>query len=545
LQKLEKFKSATALDLSLGFYTIPLDEESKKLCSTILPWGKYSYERMPMGVACAPSMFQAVMCEVLQGLDVLVYIDDVLIIQRENESEDDHLSKIEEVLRRLETAGFKANLRKSFFMQKEVDYLGYKLTSNGIGPQPKKIEAMDRILPPTTNKQLRRFLGMVNFYRDIWKKRSHILAPLNDLSASTSKIKGSKGKKAIKFVWEQKHQDAFIAAKEMIKSEVKLAFPDFNKPFHLYTDASDIQLGATLVQDGKPLGFYTRKLNSAQLNYTVGEKELLGIVEGLKTFKGVIRGQDLTIHTDHMNLLYQKLPSQRMMRWRLLLEEFHPKVVHIKGIDNDAADALSRLDMTNKEYDLITWEIKNKRLEYINPKQMNMCLFMSESNFEDDGFDNDTLIQKDNYLMSMVQQSSFPLDLLSMKEEQLKDDKIISIVSKHIKNNKNKDDTLYTYKVVEDVDLIHKNNRILVPQSKQQQVLDWYHNILVHPGETRMINTIKLVFTWDGLNTQVKKLVKNCPTCQMCKKAGKKKYGLLPPKNAESIRWSRINVDLN
>jgi hypothetical protein len=115
----------------------------------------------------------------------------------------------------------------------------------------------------------------------------------------------------------------------------------FNKPFHLYTDASDIQLGATLVQDGKPLGFYTRKLNSAQLNYTVGEKELLGIVEGLKTFEGVIRGQDLTIHTDHMNLLYQKLPSQRMMRWRLLLEEFHPKVVHIKGIDNDAADALS------------------------------------------------------------------------------------------------------------------------------------------------------------------------------------------------------------
>jgi hypothetical protein len=96
----------------------------------------------------------------------------------------------------------------------------------------------------------------------------------------------------------------------------------------------------------------TRKLNSAQLNYTVGEKELLGIVEGLKTFEGVIRGQDLTIHTDHMNLLYQKLPSQRMMRWRLLLEEYNPKVMHIKGIDNTAADALSRLDMSDKENDL-------------------------------------------------------------------------------------------------------------------------------------------------------------------------------------------------
>jgi hypothetical protein len=544
LQKLEKFKSATALDLSLGFYTIPLDEESKKLCSTILPWGKYAYERMPMGVSCAPGLFQAVMCEVLQGLDVLIYIDDVLIIQRENESEDDHLTKIEEVLERLETAGFKANLRKSFFMQKEVDYLGYRLTDNGIGPQEKKIEAMDRMLAPTTNKQLKRFLGMINFYRDIWEKRSHILEPLNKLSAVTSKSKNKTKQKAVPFVWEQKHQDAFIAAKQMIKSEVKLAFPDFTKPFHLYTDASDIQLGATLVQNGKPLGFYTRKLNSSQLNYTVGEKELLGIVEGLKTFEGVIRGQDLTIHTDHMNLLYQKLPSQRMMRWRLLLEEFHPKIVHIAGIDNKAADALSRLDMTDKASDLITWEKKNKRLEYINPKQMNMCLFMSESNFQDDGFDNDTLSHNDNYLMSMVQQSSFPLDLLSMKEEQLKDNKIISIVSKHIKENNDDTEALYTYKVVEDVELIHKNNRILVPESKQQQVLQWYHDILVHPGETRMIETIKLVFTWNGLNKQVKTLIKHCPTCQMCKKAGKKKYGLLPPKDAESIRWNRINVDL-
>jgi hypothetical protein len=126
----------------------------------------------------------------------------------------------------------------------------------------------------------------------------------------------------------------------------------------------------------------------------------------------------------------------------------------------------------------------------------------------------------------------------------LKDDKIISIVSKHINNNKNKNDTLYTYKVVEDVDLIHKNNRILVPQSKQQQVLDWYHDNLVHPGETKMINTIRLVFTWDGLNMQAKRLVKTCATCQMCKKAGKKKYGLLPPKDAKLIRWNQINLDL-
>ena len=118
---------------------------------------------------------------------------------------------------------------------------------------------------------------------------------------------------------EKVHLNAFHRPKEMLQTEVKLAFPDFTKPFHPYTDASYIQLGATLVQDGRPLGFYTRKLNGSQTSYTVGEKELLRTVEGLKAFSGVIRGQDLTVHTDHLNLLYSKLPSQRMTRWRLLL----------------------------------------------------------------------------------------------------------------------------------------------------------------------------------------------------------------------------------
>ena len=127
----------------------------------------------------------------------------------------------------------------------------------------------------------------------------------------------------------------------MLCKHALLAYPDFEKPFDLYTDTSDLQLGATLVQDEKPIGFYTRKLNSAQLNYTVGEKELLGIVEGFKAFEGILRGTEVTVHTDHMNLLYKSLPSQRMVRWRLLLEEFHPQFKHVTGVDNDATDALS------------------------------------------------------------------------------------------------------------------------------------------------------------------------------------------------------------
>ena len=107
----------------------------------------------------------------------------------------------------------------------------------------------------------------------------------------------------------------------------------------------------------------------------MGEKELLGIVKGLKAFTGVIHGQDLTVHTDYLNLLYNKLPSQQMTRWRLLLEEYHPKVVHISGVDTDAAEALSTLNITDKANDTRVWGEKSKRLDYINVHVMDICIF--------------------------------------------------------------------------------------------------------------------------------------------------------------------------
>ena len=142
-----------------------------------------------MGIAGAPDIFQSIMMDLLGDLDfVLVYQDDILLLQRHGETEEDHLKKMETVLKRLNDIGFRANLRTLFFIQTEVEYLGFLLTTDGIKPQPKKIEAMTRIKPPTNLKQLKRFLGMVNFYRDVWPKRSYILAPLNKLSSKTSKL---------------------------------------------------------------------------------------------------------------------------------------------------------------------------------------------------------------------------------------------------------------------------------------------------------------------------------------------------------------------
>ena len=159
---------------------------------------------------------------------------------------------------------------------------------------------------------------------------------------------------------------------------------------------------------------------------------------------------------------------------------------------------------------------------------MNICMFLSKLEFKEDGFNS-------NVTMSMTETDDPSYALISMLEAQISDEGLVKIVKNHLSIS-GKNNTIYTYKSVEDVELVHKNNQILVPQSKQQSVLDWYNKILIHPGEAQMIETVNLVFTWSSLNKQVKKLVKTWHECQICKRAGKKKYRLLPPKSAESIR---------
>jgi hypothetical protein len=137
LQRLSGFRYAMAIDLSMGYYHIPLDDESARLCTTILPWGKYQYQRLPMGIKNSPDIFQSIMNDIFHDLDyVQCYIDDILITSQSNF--EDHLAKLEKVLSRLEQTGFRVNLRKCAIAQRELEYLGYWLSRNGIQPQPRK-----------------------------------------------------------------------------------------------------------------------------------------------------------------------------------------------------------------------------------------------------------------------------------------------------------------------------------------------------------------------------------------------------------------------
>ncbi len=155
------------LDLDMSYYIIRLDPDASKICTIILPWGKYSYLRLPMGVACSPDIFQAKMSELMGTLEfVRTYIDDLLCITKGNL--DDHLNKLRRVLIRLRDAGLKVNASKSSFCATETEYLGYVLSRDGIKPQQKKVRAILALILPRSVKELHRFLGIVKYYRGIW-----------------------------------------------------------------------------------------------------------------------------------------------------------------------------------------------------------------------------------------------------------------------------------------------------------------------------------------------------------------------------------------
>ena len=331
-----KYKYFTKIDLSGFFYTIELDEESSWKCVINTEIGKFRYLRLPMGVCNAPDLGQEIIEGVFHDMkdDLEVFIDDIGIF---DDDFDSHIAKVEKVLLRLQEKGFTVNPLKCEWAVQETDWLGYWFTPNGTKPWSKKIDAIARLDPPTNITELRSFIGAVNFYRDMWPRRSHVLAPLTALTGAKT------------FQWTAEHQKAFETMKDLIQTDALLAFPDHTQPFHIYTDASDYQLGSVIMQDGKPIAYYSRKLNPAQKNYTTIEKELLSIVETLKEFRSILFGGELHIHTDHKNLTYTNLNTQRVLRWRMLIEEYNPTFHYIKGTDNIVADYLSRAPLSEEK----------------------------------------------------------------------------------------------------------------------------------------------------------------------------------------------------
>jgi hypothetical protein len=279
-------------------------------------------------------------------------------------------------------------------------------------------------------------------------------------------------------------------------------------PFEIHTDASHTQLGAVISQDNRPIAFYSRKLNPAQTRYTTTERELLAIVETLKEFRNILLGQTIKVYTDHKNLTYKQFNTERVMRWRLILEEYGPEIIYLPGSKNIVADALSRLNL--------------------NPA----C--DPDSHFAHTLFLADFFGTKSDDLPDQI----YPLKFSTLQRAQKQDSRLHRLHSTspnfgfQVFRGGATDHTLICYK-----------DKIVVPTSLQKRMVEWYHDTLCHPGMTRTEQTIRQHFWWKTLREDVQK---HCSTCDICQrtKVSHAKYGHLPEKEAECNPWEKLCVDM-
>jgi len=477
--KMNGFTFATCLDLNRGYYHFVLDEKSRKLCGIILPWGRYAYARLPQGLMPSSDIFQSKMMHIFGPFDdIIVYIDNIILFTKE--SFEHHVERLACVLDLLYKNNLHVHVEETFLASDKVDYLGYTLTTSGIKPQLKKILPILRFSKPKTVKQLRGFLGLINYYKKLIHHRSHILEPLTRISSSNNKFFNG---------WGKEQDQAFTKIKSLMARQVLLHFPNFSKPFNVYTDASAYQLGGVIVQDNFPIAFYSRKLNTAQRNYTTMEKELLSIVETATHHRNILFGFKVIFHSDHKNLSFENFKSERVRRWRLLLEEYDYTFKYTPGKDNMVADMISR-------YPIIT--VDNDDVEIMN---------------------------------TVEEHDEFPLDFSVISKHQLQD--------KTLKQMYNTSVTKY----VNGNQLSFINNKVVLPSSLITPIITWYHTNLNHPGVNRTYETINQHFTCKGLKNIVHKYVASCPIC-IKHKVSIKKYGHLPPTNAIFRPWECVHVDL-
>ena len=332
-------KFVSTFDMLKGYWQVPLTQRAREISAFVTPSGLYQYKVMPFGMKNAPATFQRMVNKLVRDIDGCEgYIDDVVIF---SDNWSDHIRQIKHFFQIMREAKLTINLMKSEFGKATVKYLGHIVGQGQVRPLDAKIQTIVKYPIPTSRKELARFLGMAGYYRNFCLNFSDIAAPLTNLLS-----------KKVKFVWTDDCQMAFDKVKLLLQKSPVLKSPDYEKPFKLIIDSSDVGTGSVLVQEASdgldhPVSYFSKKFLKYQRNYSVVEKETLGLVLALEHFDVYLGSTPfkIKVYTDHNPLTFLKTmknKNQRLVRWSLALQEYNLEIQHIPGSENVVADALSR-----------------------------------------------------------------------------------------------------------------------------------------------------------------------------------------------------------
>ncbi|UYV61724.1 hypothetical protein LAZ67_1006165, partial [Cordylochernes scorpioides] len=490
MDTLQGSKYFSAIDLRSGYWQVEIEEKDKEKTAFTTTHGLYEFNVMPFGLCNAPATFERNMDNVLGNLRwqiCLCYLDDVIIYSSDFPT---HLKRLEAVLKCFSESNLKLNDKKCRFAFEELEILGHITNQQGIKPAEYNIKAVRDFPQPKKVKEIQSFLGMCSYYRKFIKDFSLIADPLTGLI-----------RKNAQFTWTEKQEEAFQNLKKALINPPILGHFDPNAATYIHTDASNIGLGATLVQiicgEEKVISYLSRTLSKAEQNYSTTEKECLAVVWAISKLRPYLYGRHFKIITDHHALCWLKNlkdPTGRLARWALKIQEYDFDIIHKSGKKHMDADGLSRGPLPEMD-----WVEDYERL----------------------------------FLIQIINE----------------EDEFIENVKKSLKGSKR----AITQNFKEENGCLYKKNPnpegrawlLVVPKKRRKEIMSEFHNHMLngHLGVARTTYRLKNKYHWPSMLKDVSEFVKTCHLCQSRKGSNQSPSGLLQPIPPAKYPFERIGID--
>ena len=479
----------STMDMRSGYWQVPLAPEDIPKTAFVCHRGMFEFVRVPFGLGNAPSHYQRIMTKALGkfiGKFVHVFLDDVVVYSK---TQEEHLEHLKQVFEAIAEAGLTVKESKCSFFQTEVELLGFIVGKDGLRAQPQKTEAILRQPPPRDVPELRRFLGMASYYRQLVPHFAKTAEPLHHLI-----------RQGVDWEWGPAQKEAFESLKKDLASDQVMAHPDLNSPYILYTDACDYAIGGILCQEDengieRPIQYVSAQLNQTQRRWATVEKEAYAVIYCLKKLRTYLLGADLTVYTDHkplMCLFTSEVANTKIQRWAVLLSEFNARIKYRPGENNVRADMLSRLKdspETDEEvfcldYDLAVIDMETTWVVPEDDPDLGQLILPDPLDYDD---------------VAAAQHAEFPeeWEAAVAKEEGyfLREGMVFS------SRRTNRYEPLYP--------------RLLLPEQFRQQILERCHQEAGHAGAVKTMLKVQDHYVWPRMRTDTDEFYKACPLCHV------------------------------
>ncbi|KAJ9518956.1 hypothetical protein QJQ45_026201 [Haematococcus lacustris] len=550
----------SSLDLQAGYNQIRITPEDVPKTAFRTPDGHYQFKVLSFGLCNAPATFQRVMNDAFAPVlnqCALVYLDDILVMSK---SVDEHLKHLRKVFDLLRLNKLFAKQSKWEFMRTTLKFLGHVIFAGAIAVDPEKIKSISSWPVPQSLQQLQSFLGAANFVRKFVHNFSVLAAPLTDLC----------GKAGDSFLWHNWPADelkAFASLKAAVAQVPMLRLPDHTQPFQVYCDASLQGVGAVLMQDGYPLAYLSKKLSSAERNYTTGEQELLALITACKEWRCYLEGVPFTLFTDHKPLTAlptQKVLSRRQARWMEFLSRFTFDLQYLPG-DANPADPLSRIPAGPQDCAMVC-VVTTRRQAKQSLERGEVRVAQALPQVPPMGTPSNAPTAVDA-LAPRPTVSDNPVAAHHSRLPELEApsaaDTSVHYPAAPAHPLELADHLVHGYRLdpaftaeadlsgmyMDDHGLWRRTGKgTVIPNDPElrEYILHEMHDAAYagHVGITKTLERLSRVFYWDTMRADVRHYVTTCDACQRDKSSTLKPGGLLNPLSIPDYRWESVSMDL-